>query len=140
MPEQPSILKSLGLVALLVALGSSATDAQHASSAPSSEDNVDARISRIEQGLLPAAIIRGQSLPTMTLAGRMKYYRVPEVSIAFFDRGQVAWARGYGLADMAANKPVTPETVFQAASVSKSVTALRPYGWCSRQSWISTRM
>jgi CubicO group peptidase (beta-lactamase class C family) len=124
MRHPPTILKSLGRVALLVALGSTASDAQHASRTPSSADNIDARIRRIERGLLPAAIIRGQSLPTMTLTERMQYYHVPEVSIALFEHGQVAWARGYGLADMAANKPVTPETLFQAASVSKSVTAL----------------
>jgi CubicO group peptidase (beta-lactamase class C family) len=46
------------------------------------------------------------------------------MSIAFFDNGRVAWALGYGMADKAANKLVTPETLFQAASVSKSVTAL----------------
>lgn len=44
--------------------------------------------------------------------------------MAFFDHGQVAWAKGYGLADVAAKAPVTPATLFQAAAVSKSVTAL----------------
>jgi len=63
-------------------------------------------------------------MPRMMLEDRMKYYNVPEMSIAFFDNGQIAWAHGYGMADKAANKPVTPETLFQAASVSKSVTAL----------------
>jgi len=84
---------------------------------------VDAHISRIETGLLPAAVIRGQPLPEMRLADRMKYYNVPGVSIAVFGKGQIMWARGYGLADISTNKPVTPETLFQAASVSKSVTA-----------------
>jgi len=53
----------------------------------------------------------------------MKHYDVPGVSIAVFDNGQILWVRGYGLADISANKPVTPETLFQAASISKSVTA-----------------
>jgi len=48
---------------------------------------------------------------------------VPGVSIAVFDNSQIMWARGYGLSDIPANKGVTPETLFQAASVSKSVTA-----------------
>src|SRR5258705_9018576 len=86
-------------------------------------EDADIRIKRIEDGLLPAAIIKGQSLPGMRLTDRMKYYGVPGVSIAVFDNGQILWARGYGLADISANKPVTPETLFQAASVSKSVTA-----------------
>lgn len=37
---------------------------------------------------------------------------------------KVTWARSYGLADIATQKPVTSDTLFQAASVSKSVTAL----------------
>ena len=86
-------------------------------------DKVDVRVNGIVNGLLPAAIIKGQLLPRMTLTEQMKYYNVPEVSIAFFDKGRVAWAHGYGLADRAANKPVTPDTLFQAASISKSVTA-----------------
>ncbi len=53
----------------------------------------------------------------------MKYYNVPGVSIAVFDKGQIMWARGYGFADVSAGKRVTSETLFQAASVSKSVTA-----------------
>ena len=88
-----------------------------------SPEDRDIRISRIEDGLLPAAIIQGQSLPRMRLIDRMKHYHVPGVSIAVFDEGQILWARGFGLADIPANKPVTPETLFQAASVSKSVTA-----------------
>jgi CubicO group peptidase (beta-lactamase class C family) len=87
-------------------------------------ESLDARINRIVNGLPPAAYLRGQPIPTLTLADRMKHYHVPGVSIAFIDRGQIIWARGFGLADVAANKPVTPDTLFQAASISKSVTAL----------------
>lgn len=80
-------------------------------------------IHRIERSLLPAAYIHGQGLPTMKLADRMRFYHVPGVSIAFMDHGRIAWARGYGMADVAEHKRVTPETLFQAASISKSVTA-----------------
>ena len=59
----------------------------------------------------------------MRLTDRMKFYQVPGVSITVFDDGQILWARGFGLADISANQRVTPETLFQAASVSKSVTA-----------------
>jgi CubicO group peptidase (beta-lactamase class C family) len=124
MRQPSSILKSLGLVVLLGVIATAATDAAHASGKRANQEDLDARITRIEHGLLPAAIIRGQPTPTMTLADRMKYYHVPGMSITVFDHGQIAWARGYGLADVAANKALTPETLLQAASVSKSVTAL----------------
>jgi CubicO group peptidase (beta-lactamase class C family) len=124
MRQSTTILKSLRLVASLAVLASQVTDAEQASSKHVNQASIDARITRIEHGLLPAAIIRGQPIPATTLADRMKYYRVPGVSIAFLDHGKIAWARGYGLADVAANKAVTPETIFQAASASKAVTAL----------------
>jgi CubicO group peptidase (beta-lactamase class C family) len=54
----------------------------------------------------------------------MQFYKVPGVSVAFFDHGKIIWARAYGLADMATKTPVTPETLFQAASISKPVSAL----------------
>jgi CubicO group peptidase (beta-lactamase class C family) len=53
----------------------------------------------------------------------LAYYDVPGASVALVQDGQVAWAQGYGLADVAANTPVTPETVFQVASTSKPVAA-----------------
>lgn len=84
----------------------------------------DARIARIENGLLPAVVIKGQTAPTMNVADRMKHYHVPGVSVAFLDHGEIAWTRTYGFADVAAKTPATPETLFQAASISKPVSAL----------------
>lgn len=85
--------------------------------------DADAKVEKIINGLLPAAAVKGQPVPRMTLAERMKYYNIPEVSIAVFKDGRVDWARGYGLADKTINKSVTPDTLFQAASIGKSVTA-----------------
>ena len=82
------------------------------------------RIARIENGLLPAVVIKGQSARAMKLSERMQFYKVPGVSVAFFDHGRIIWTRAYGLADMATKKPVTSETLFQAASISKPESAL----------------
>jgi CubicO group peptidase (beta-lactamase class C family) len=118
-----SIFKPLCIAVLLAVAQSAVTLGPQAPRTHLSPQDIEVRISRIEDGLLPAALIEGQSLPQMRLTDRMKYYDVPGVSIAVFDEGQILWARGFGLADIPANKPVTPETLFQAASVSKSVTA-----------------
>jgi len=48
---------------------------------------------------------------------------VPGAAAALVVDGEVAWAQGYGLADRDRNVPVTADTVFQVASISKSVTA-----------------
>jgi CubicO group peptidase (beta-lactamase class C family) len=55
---------------------------------------------------------------------RMGHYHVPGVSIAYFSGGRIRWAKGYGLADVAASKVVTPDALFQAASVSKSLNTV----------------
>jgi CubicO group peptidase (beta-lactamase class C family) len=85
--------------------------------------SVEERIARVEGGLLPPVLVKGEPLPGMKLADRMTFYKVPGASIAVIDQGRVAWMRGYGFADVAAQRPVTPETRFQAASISKPVAA-----------------
>ena len=80
-------------------------------------------IDHIQNGLLPSATIQGTPLPGMKLEDRMRYYHVPGVSIAFFDHGKVIWTRGYGVADVRTGRPITPETLFQAGSISKPIAA-----------------
>jgi CubicO group peptidase (beta-lactamase class C family) len=54
----------------------------------------------------------------------LKRYKVPGVSVAAMAGGQVVWARAWGFADAARTRPMTSETVLQAASVSKPMTAV----------------
>src|SRR4051812_4348002 len=83
------------------------------------------RIRRVEHGLLPAISVRGAAAPSpMTLVDRMAYYHVPGVSIAVINNGALEWARGYGIAAAHETRPVTTDTLFQAASISKPLTAM----------------
>ena len=82
------------------------------------------RIARIEQGLLPATTITNAPPVTYTLAERMAFHKVPAISVAFVENGKVAWARAYGVADVAAGTRATTDTLFQAASISKPLAAL----------------
>lgn len=54
----------------------------------------------------------------------MAYYKVPGLSIALVDQGELAWAKGYGVMEAGKEKEVTTETIFQAASISKPVSAM----------------
>jgi serine beta-lactamase-like protein LACTB len=47
----------------------------------------------------------------------------PGVAVSIVVDGKPAFARGYGEADVAHRRPVTPDTLFRLASVSKSITA-----------------
>jgi CubicO group peptidase (beta-lactamase class C family) len=54
----------------------------------------------------------------------MQALGVPGVSIAVVIDDEIAWAKGYGLANVEQNRPVSVNTLFQAASISKPVAAL----------------
>ena len=84
----------------------------------------DERITRIENGLREPVAVRGAPARTMRLLDRMRDLHVPGVSIAVIDHGRIAWSRAYGVADVETGRPVTPATLFQAASISKPVAAV----------------
>ena len=54
----------------------------------------------------------------------MQSLKVPGLSVAVFDSGQIVWARGYGIKELLPNSAVDTSTLFQAASISKPVTAV----------------
>jgi Beta-lactamase len=54
----------------------------------------------------------------------MRFYHVPGVSLAVINDGKIEWARGYGMLQSDRPGPVTPESRFQAASVSKPVASM----------------
>ena len=53
-----------------------------------------------------------------------KQFNVPGVSVAVIKDFKIEWARGYGVMDAATNEPVTADTLFQAASISKTIAAM----------------
>ena len=98
----------------LAACGEAARDASPAGAPPA----------QIESALLPTFVIRGEEVRRTSLADRMEALGVPGVSVAVLLDGEIAWARGYGYADLETERPVTTSTLFQAASISKPVAAL----------------
>jgi len=86
--------------------------------------NLQVKIQRVENGLLPPVIIKGQPPAQMKLAEGMNFYKTPAVSVAVINNGRIEWAKGYGVREEGTNQPVTQETRFQAASISKPVAAM----------------
>lgn len=105
------------------AMAQTAKQKQRTPTSPQTPD-LAARIERVENGLLSPAVLKGEVPARMTLADRMKFYKTPGVSIAVINNGRIEWARGYGLLEAGGKEPVTAETLFQAASISKSLTAM----------------
>lgn len=65
----------------------------------------------------------GDSQLDVVIEQAMRTHSVPGASVAVVSNGAVTWAKGYGMANPAGGLFVTSETVFEAASVSKAVTA-----------------
>ncbi len=80
-------------------------------------------IRAVENGLLPPYQIEGAPTPAWKLADRMQFYKVPAISIAVIHNGQLEWAQAYGVLETG-GKAANAGTLFQAASISKPVTAL----------------
>ena len=78
-------------------------------------------IQKVERGLRPPVLLKGTN--PWTLEERMRFHRVPGVSIAVFGSGKILWAKAYGVADADSLTPATDTTLFQAASISKPVSA-----------------
>src|SRR5262245_16371832 len=78
-------------------------------------------IKRVESGLIAPFTFKGE--PGWTIEERMKFYKVPGLSVAVIRDFKIVWAKGYGVKDVGTKEPVTSETLFQAGSISKSVNA-----------------
>jgi len=82
------------------------------------------QIARVIGGLRPSIAITGEAPVRWTLAERMQHYHVPGISIAVIDSGKIVWAKGFGVKETGGTDSVTPQTIFQAGSISKPTFAL----------------
>lgn len=84
------------------------------------QDDPAAFIARIEAPQSP----NRQGFDSLTIEQLMQRLRVPGVSIAVIRDFKIHWAKAYGVADVENGRPADVNTLFQAASISKPVTAM----------------
>ncbi len=77
----------------------------------------------VETGLVPSVRVKGKALGGMTLAARMKKYKVPAVSIVVIHDYAIEWAKAYGVADASGTVAVDSATAFQAGPAGELVAA-----------------
>jgi len=89
------------------------------------------RMDRVENGLIEikslADLLRLDSTQlanAKTIIEMMEQYKVPGVSIAVINDDRIEWTKVYGTMDVNRGAPVTTETIFEAASTSKFITAV----------------
>lgn len=86
------------------------------------QSTVEDRIRQVENGLTEN--IQTSNSAPFNLLERMKHFKVQGLSIAVIKDYKVDFAKGYGFADIEKKIPVTDKTLFQAASISKSLNGL----------------
>jgi len=119
-------IQSSSLQGLLIAAVLSAPAAAWADTCPAPTEAAggpsNGHTHYVQTKLLPPVIKPGDK--PSTLVDEMRRYDVPGISVAVIHNGKIAWARGWGVRDLTSCAPVTPDTAFQAASISKVVTAV----------------
>lgn len=78
----------------------------------------------IENGLLPGVVLKGEELQPQNIFDRLSELRVPGASVAVVRDGKIEWMSTYGWANMADKVAANTQTLFQAASISKPITAV----------------
>jgi CubicO group peptidase (beta-lactamase class C family) len=113
-----SVLKSriFALMALLIVLLGTSASTQvgaFAASIPASQPPL-----RTSEPVRDIVADLEEFIPT-----HMDQEGIPGVAIALIRDGEVVWADGFGVANTITGEPVTADTVFEVASISKVVTA-----------------
>ncbi|RYZ99045.1 MAG: hypothetical protein EOP47_17850 [Sphingobacteriaceae bacterium] len=89
----------------------------------SQSKTVDDNISKVENGFY-IKIDKSDSTVKYNLKERMAFYKVPSVSITVIDNYEISWSKTYGYSDLIAKRVADVNTVYQVASISKSLNAL----------------
>lgn len=88
-------------------------------------------------GAVAALVVLGVASPAMAdpdravfakqvddlVTAEMRKEKIPGAAIAVLRNGDIVVAKGYGLANVELNVPVTPDTIFQLGSIGKMFTA-----------------
>lgn len=86
--------------------------------------SIEQRIERVITNLLPATALEGKFDSPKTLYEQLSRYHTPGISMAVINDFEIEWAQGFGLCEVRTTREVTPDTLFQAGSISKPVFAL----------------
>ncbi|AZO59503.1 MAG: class A beta-lactamase-related serine hydrolase [Mesorhizobium sp.] len=57
------------------------------------------------------------------IEGKLKEFSIPGSAVGIVRDGKLVWAKGYGWADVTRKVPMTPKTIMNIGSISKTITA-----------------
>ena len=82
---------------------------------------IEERIGRITTNLRPKGVLPNQYGLPQNLFDRMTLEQIPGLSITVVNGGEIEWARGFGVKEYGQPASVTTETLFEAASITKTI-------------------
>src|SRR5664280_970204 len=91
--------------------------------AQKSSPSTDQRIERVEANLVSIPMSGGQPPLQFNLQQLMNALNVPGLTVTVIADFKPAWTKTYGVTEAGISTPVTPQTLFQAGSISKPVAA-----------------
>lgn len=87
------------------------------------EKQNNVHLENIQKNLVPIHYLK-EHADSKSITQMMVEEKVPGVSIAFIENGKIAWQKSYGYANLQDSIPVTPNTLFNGASLSKPIAAM----------------
>lgn len=81
------------------------------------------KISLVENSLREIDTLSNDSAKLFNIIDRMKLHKIPSVSIAIINNGKIEWAKAYGYANLVNKKLADAKTIYQIASITKSINA-----------------
>lgn len=85
------------------------------------------RIKRVENSLMK---VKYKNVPNLSFSGektsipeKTQFYKVPGLSISIINNYEVEWAKSFGIKDVRTENTVMTDTLFEAGSTSKALTA-----------------
>jgi CubicO group peptidase (beta-lactamase class C family) len=94
---------------------------------------VEEKITLIENNLV--SWVKLDDKKNWNIYARMKESNVNGVSIAVIHNYKIEWVRSYGWADTAEKTPVTNQTLFQPASIGKSINGFAYMKLLPKRAW-----
>src|SRR5215217_1287930 len=127
-PNRRTVLKTAGIGAASLAglpLLSACTgaSAESASSATASASLLPAPPGQIEPLLDRAKVDKALSRLERQIRDAMEHSGVPGMAVAVVYRDEVVYSKGFGVREVGKPGKITPDTVFQVASVSKPLAS-----------------
>jgi CubicO group peptidase (beta-lactamase class C family) len=110
---------TLAVVAMLVVALACAP-----SRAEAREQTGGERMAAVENRIDPPVVVAGEPSKEWTIPMQMARYKVPAISVAVINNYKIDWAKAWGATEPGGSQAVTSDTLFQAASISKPISAM----------------